>query len=328
MGKQFDKLRIVVDNPVFINFQGGYVATIKPMLAVHADIEDIKYPVAASPKLDGIRGLILNGALASRSLKKFPNKHTQGRYSHSILDGLDGEFILGSPVAPDSYRVTNSALMQHEGTPDVKMWVFDDLTIPRLRFEKRLGSAEEKVNKAIEAGFNIEMLDQVLVETPKELLEWEEHYLSLGFEGLILRDLNSPYKFGRSTINERGMLKFKRMRDSEAEVLGVYERMHNGNVATINELGYTERSSHKENMIPAGDMGYITVRDINEESMFFGVTFNIGTGFTAAEREEFWTFREKYIGKIVKYAFFPIGVKDKPRHPSYLGFRNLIDMGN
>lgn len=302
---------------------------LKPMLAAPAKIADVKFPMAASPKLDGIRGLILNGGAASRSLKSFPNVHAQKMFSNPILDGLDGEFILGSPVAPDSYRVTNSALMTIEGTPDVKLWVFDDISNPTRKFIDRLKSAEEKVERALNAGFNIEMLDQVLIETPDELLEWEEHYLTLGFEGLILRDLNRPYKYGRSTLNERGMLKLKRMEDSEAVIVGVYERMHNGNEAKINELGYTERSSHKENMIPAGDMGYITVQDINKNSMFYGVEFNIGTGFTAADRAWFWENRKDLIGSgtIVKYAFFPIGVKDKPRHPSYKGFRNQIDMG-
>jgi len=305
------------------------MATIKPMLAAPAKIADIQFPVAASPKIDGIRGLILNCRAASRSLKSFPNVHTQKMFSNQILDGLDGEFILGSPVSPDSYRVTNSALMTMVGTPDVKLWVFDDIANPDRTFVERLKIAEEKVERALNAGFNIEMLDQVLVESMEELLEWEEHYLSLGFEGLILRNLNSPYKYGRSTINEGGMLKLKRMYDSEAVVVSVHERMHNGNAATINELGYTERSSHKENLVPAGDMGYITVRDINKESMFYDVEFNIGTGFTAEDRAWFWKNKKEVVdsGTIVKYAFFPVGVKDKPRHPSFKGFRSTIDMG-
>jgi DNA ligase-1 len=47
-----------------------------------------------------------------------------------------------------------------------------------------------------------------------------------------------------------------------------------------------------------------------------GVEFNIGTGFTAEDRA-----KKDWVGLIVKYKFFPIGVKDKPRHPVYLGLR-------
>ena len=55
-----------------------------------------------------------------------------------------------------------------------------------------------------------------------------------------------------------------------------------------------------------------------------GVEFEIGTGFTAAEREALWL--APPIGKIVKYKFFPVGVKDRPRHPVFLGFREAEDM--
>jgi DNA ligase-1 len=50
-----------------------------------------------------------------------------------------------------------------------------------------------------------------------------------------------------------------------------------------------------------------------------GVEFHVGTGFTAADRALMWA--KPPIGETVKYKFFPVGVKDKPRHPVFLGFR-------
>ena len=61
-------------------------------------------------------------------------------------------------------------------------------------------------------------------------------------------------------------------------------------------------------------MGALIVRDIKS-----GVEFNIGTGFTAAQRAASWV-----IGSMHKYKFFPI--KDKPRHPVYLGARSALDL--
>jgi DNA ligase-1 len=46
----------------------------KPMLASDCGgIENVRFPVIASPKLDGVRALVIDGALMSRSLKPIPN---------------------------------------------------------------------------------------------------------------------------------------------------------------------------------------------------------------------------------------------------------------
>ena len=66
-------------------------------------------------------------------------------------------------------------------------------------------------------------------------------------------------------------------------------------------------------------MGALLVRDLTT-----GVEFQIGTGFDAADRAEFW--EQDMRGKIVKYKSFSIGVKDKPRFPSFLGLRSEIDL--
>ena len=52
----------------------------------------------------------------------------------------------------------------------------------------------------------------------------------------------------------------------------------------------------------------------------------IGTGFDAADRDDLWAEQDKLMGRIVKYKSFPVGVKDAPRHPVWLGFRHPDDM--
>ena len=44
-------------------------------------------------------------------------------------------------------------------------------------------------------------------------------------------------------------------------------------------------------------------------------------------RMEIWSNQEKYLNQIIKYKYFSVGVKDKPRHPVFQGFRHLDDMG-
>jgi DNA ligase-1 len=99
-------------------------------------------------------------------------------------------------------------------------------------------------------------------------------------------------------------------------VLGFEEQMRNDNEAKKDALGRTERSSHKENRHGKGTLGALKVRDLAT-----GVRFDIGTGFTDAERQAIWDNQDEWFGAEVKYKSQPVGVKDKPRFPVFLGRR-------
>ena len=43
--------------------------------------------------------------------------------------------------------------------------------------------------------------------------------LNAGYEGLMLRDPNGIYKFGRSSVKENILLKVKEFMDDEAEII-------------------------------------------------------------------------------------------------------------
>lgn len=288
--------------------------SFRPMLASPADLSKIGFPKLASPKLDGIRCSIVEGVPLSRTLKKIPNKFVQSCLGGKLeLMGLDGELIVGKPTDKDVYRNTTSGVMSHDGEPDFTYWVFDVHDMPAIYLD-RLGWIEEAVCKLATA--RIQVLPQVHVNNEAELLAYEAEQVGLGYEGVILRDAAAHYKFGRSTAKEGYLLKVKRFEDSEAIVLGVEEEMFNGNEALTNELGRTKRSSAKAGKVGKGTMGALVVRDVHS-----GVEFNIGCGFTAADRA-----RPDWLHKTVKYKFFPVGVKDKPRHPVYLGDRDPRDM--
>lgn len=288
---------------------------MKPMLAATIkDVADVTYPVYASPKLDGIRGVVIDGVLKSRSLKDIPNPFVSGRFSLAKFNGLDGELILGDPTAKDVYRQSNGACARHEGTPDVKFYVFDRWT-DTVEFHLRYETFKDLKHP------DIVILPQHWIKDEKELLKYEADTLDLGYEGLILRSPNGAYKFGRSTMNQQGMMKLKRFTDSEAVILEVIEERENTNEKKTNELGRSKRSSHAAGKIGKGTAGGFHVRDVKS-----GVEFDIGSGLTDADGEYYWTNRTKVLGKVIKYKSFQIGVKDKPRHPVYLGPRDEWDM--
>lgn len=289
---------------------------MKPMLsATMKDVDTINYPVLASPKLDGIRCLVYQGRAVSRNFKNIANRAIFEHLSKREFDNLDGELIVGDPFAPDVYRKTDSGVMTHEGEPPKwAFFVFDDFTDPYVGFRHRLESARERVKHLSDP--RVRMVPHTMISTAEKLLEYETRYLLRGGEGVMGRSLHGAYKFGRSTLREGALWKLKRFTDGEAEVIGFDEQLHNANEAKKNALGLTERSSHKANKVPKGTLGALKVKDC-----VTGVEFDIGTGFSNDDRAEIWAAREEWLGAIVKYKSLLIGVKEKPRHPVYLGRR-------
>jgi DNA ligase-1 len=266
------------------------------------NLSDIKYPCYCTPKLDGIRCLIKDGKAVSRTLKPIRNKFVQLSLMDR-LEGLDGELVLNGPA---NFNETTSAIMSEEGNPDFVYAVFDMVL-------------EENYLRRVDILSNvhfpnwIKIIKPTKISTEKEFLEFEEKCLKEGYEGVILRQ-DAPYKFGRSTVKEGWMLKWKRFTDSEAVILSLEEKMTNLNPQETDKLGYSKRTSKKENLEPAGTLGNLVVEDN-------GIVFRIGTGFDDAMRQEIWDYGDHYIGKVVKYKYQEVGVKEAPRFPVFLGFR-------
>ncbi len=277
----------------------------------------IVYPKLISPKFDGNRCYIENGEAKSSSGKPIRNNFIREYLESDVgLDGLDGELIVGPATAKDVRRVTSSGVGTRHGEPDFTLYVFDNFLYDGP-FRDRLNST---IEKAIENP-RIVHVDHTWVYNEQELLMAETEILTRGYEGVILRDATAPYKEGRSTLKENWALKLKRFVDAEAVVISYFELEHNDNEATLNEHGYTERSSHKDNKRPGGVLGGLEVRDIKT-----GVEFRVGTGFDARERKLLWEAREHLMGRHLTYKHFPVGAKDKPNLPSFVSFRDTEDM--
>jgi DNA ligase-1 len=292
----------------------------KPNLACDAP-EDVVFPVFASPKVDGIRITVWNGTPLTRALKDVPNHHIRETIKAANLPAVfDGELVVGSPMAHDCINQTTSGVMSREGRPDFTFYVFDyvdPVPGPFYNRAERLATQTSAL-QAFHPWFKV--LEQKLIRSPEELAAFEAEQLTLGYEGLIVCNPNALYKHGRSTAKEQGKMKVKRFKDAEAAVIGFYELMRNDNPATTNALGHTERSSHKANLVPMGMLGALICRTPE------GVEFEIGTGFTYLQRTVLWQIRDQLIGRLAKYKFFPVGVKDKPRHPVFLAWRDLSDV--
>lgn len=293
----------------------------RPLLAATLDdISTLNYPVLATPKLDGIRVLKVDGKAVTRKFKPIPNTYIRELLEKHLPDGVDGEIM-----TPGTFNDIQSKVMSFDGEPEFTFYAFDYVKDSLIKpYKDRMLDMVndlESVVKDSTLPFSINLLTPVLVRTVDELLELESQCLEHGFEGVMIRQPDGKYKCGRSTPKEQILMKLKRFMDAEARVIDFEEKMQNDNVQERDEFGLAKRSSKKEGLIPANTLGSLIVEDLNS-----GVRFGIGSGFDDELKREIWINQTKYKNKIVKYKYQSVGAKDAPRFPVFLGFRSELDL--
>jgi DNA ligase-1 len=293
--------------------------SFKPMLSAAALSEsDIfknwpKGGVLASPKLDGIR-CVLHPELGpvSRNLKPIPN-----RYIREILDGparagvcFDGEIVTATNGVWDEFSTVSSKVMSRDGEPDFYLQVFDSFRFPNTEFVDR------QLSVAADCFYweRCTPLSHKHCATIRQFLEYAEECVLEGYEGAMYRDPQGGYKYGRSTLREGWLVKWKVFQDAEGTVVGFEEKMHNANEATVDALGRTERSSHRAGMVPAGTLGAL-VLDTSWGQL------RVGTGFTDQQRAAIWAAKSQYVGRVVTFKYQAEGSKDLPRFPVFKAWR-------
>lgn len=298
--------------------------SFKPMLAPGEDpssfpdyFKKIRYPLLGSPKYDGIRCIIKSGRALSRTGKMLPSLQVQEEFTS--IEHLDGELVCGNPTAHDCYNKTQSHVMSEDKPGDITYYVFDYCHPAWL--DKPFYQRLEKAEKLIKGKDNYKIVDHFHVEDYYDLIQFEERCLEQEFEGIMLRDPIGIYKQGRGTFKEGLIYKLKRFFDDEAEIIGFKEQMENNNPLERDELGFAKRSTAKEGMIPANTLGGFI-------GIFNEMEIDIAPGaINHEERKHIWNHREHFRGKYLKFRYFKYGIKEKPRFPRAIGFRDTIDIG-
>ena len=325
----------------------------KPMLAVDAteSLNDLKYPKLASKKLDGIRVWFHPElGIVGRSLKPIRNIQLKEKMKsiqqfaveqQHILDGefyaheltfqeitravmttdftdpkkresiiLEMEEKTGKSMNDEEYEIYWKSLIEK-----INFYMFE-VVDDNSEFEDRYGWFSEINTKEINIYWKI--LEQVEVTSAEDVTNLFADVIEQGYEGIILRNPLSPYKYGRSTLKEEHMLKVKPFETFDAQIIDVTERFTNLNEAEINELGYSYRVDSKDDKDPTG-LAATFVVDYNGKEVKVVITG------TEAFRKEIWNNRSSYIGRYIEYKGMLIGSKDRPRHPGFIRFREDKD---
>ncbi len=231
-----------------------------------------------SEKLDGIRAYWDGETFTSRLGNKFyaPEWFT----ADLPADTLDGELWVGRKLFQKTTSIVRSGAQSDEWK-QVTYVVFD---APEAKggFEERLAHIAKVMTRA-EAP-HARALEHVICTGIDHLKAELDRVESLGGEGLMLRQPGSKYIPGRSTT----LLKVKTFHDAEAKVIG-------------HDAG---KGKHK------GRLGALICQ------LPDGVRFNVGTGFTDAEREA-----PPAIGSVITFRYQELSNDGVPRFPSYVGER-------
>jgi DNA ligase-1 len=225
---------------------------------------------------------------------------------------VDSEVVVGNKRGKGVLQRTSSGLTSVSGEPDFRLWAFDFPGI-KAPYVERLEQGKEILTKLGDP--RVRLLRHWWIEDQDELEHHLQESLALGYEGIITRSPNGPYKEGKSTLREQYMLKVKPFEDAEGRVIGYYEEMENTNEAKREVTGKLKRSSAKEGKVAKGRLGGLILQDV-----ITGVEVRVGGGFTQRQRIELWKDRLILKGQLVKYKKQKMGEKDKPRHPNFVEF--------
>ncbi len=307
---------------------------LAPNEAVAAD--EVKYPLLVSEKLDGVRCLVIDGVVYSRNLKPMRGMlqdHFEDlcRFSKENSIVLDGELYMPAKdfgsfmsVVTDTDKPVPAemALMAFDALPASSWQVGKAFN---YSFEGRstyLGLHAESFTAKSEKPL-LRVLPQLLVTTPADLEKELERALNAGFEGLIARSPDSPYKFGRGTLNEGYIYKFKEWVTEDAVIVGfvqgtqMKESVRTGD-RTRDKLGYLERTSKAETRELVLKIGSINVMLKNGKVCGCGIAKGVDIGLT-------WENRDLFLNKHVEIRYIAHGVKELPRFAGITRLRPDLD---
>jgi ATP-dependent DNA ligase len=304
--------------------------------------EELVFDAYYSDKLDGMRTLATGGVAMSRNMLPWPNLHIQKFFSHyaAQLQGLDCEIIVGAPNLQSTMQATTSGVTAEEGRPDFKLYVIDHWDMEGVTADKRYEYLKAYIGTFTdELAERVVLLEQHIVTSVAEVHPRYLKSIQDGFEGGMLKRLDGLYKYGRGTIKEAILLKWKEFADSEIKITVLKQGKSNKNVNIKNQFGKTKRSTSAAGKVLMETIGGFIGEDINPNSPFFGDTVKVGPGiFKKSELAELWKKHCEWcagpgaiedspvLGRIMTYKYQVSGVKDKPRFPGAKGFRPKSDL--
>jgi len=243
------------------------------------DANHVPESFAVCPKLDGIRGTYRNGYIISNGGKVIPNlDHITTKLNPS--QQYDGELMV---EGVDFDKASGYIRSHRKDKTRVSYHIFDCITVPELPFKQRYDM--------IPVGWRTPHVKLFYPSDPFGLIDiYYTNARAQGYEGLVIKDLESPYERKRSWA----WMKLKPREDAEFTIIGLYE----GEGKYVGMMG-----------------GLIVQTGPNQ-------TCKVGGGFTDYQREVWWHRPTKVVGRKATIYFMERNkTTGSLRHPEFKSIR-------
>ncbi len=241
-------------------------------------------------KLDGVRVLAFfdpdkdTVAMYTRNGKQLHNfGHVEDEIREKIMPGFEIPTILDGEMVSKSFQALMKQVHRKENVEatDAKFAVFDMISQDEFNKGKSiLGCADRDamvnalfINKKFEHLFPLEK-HKVNLDTPegyKKYLKFNKDAIANGFEGVMIKDVDAPYECKRS----HHMLKAKPFIE-----------------VTLNVMDIEQGTGRNE-----GRLGAFVCKGTDGDKT---IEVNVGSGFSDAQRDEFWQQRDKIVNQLVE----------------------------
>ena len=282
----------------------GFIPTFDVALAQKFESKRMSDWVYIEPKLDGIRCLAIveNGEakLFTRAGKLITNfDDTVGKELSLLKDGCyDGE-IMSTDFTELMRQVYRK---EDKDISEVYFAIFDYLTLEEWKEKKgkhTLKKRKRTLNRQIGTAHAKEHLKYLkLVRYEPELLpsdevlkESHDRWVAQGYEGIMIKDTDSLYSFGRNW----SVMKYKAFFDADVPIIGLKEGT----------------GKHQ------GKLGSFLVD-------YKGVEVNVGSGLNDELREKLWG-DQTIIGRIIEVRYQEETPDGSLRFPTFVCFRKDKD---
>lgn len=212
---------------------------VRPMLAHKFEMSSltkkrgihITLPAFAQPKYDGIRCLanIVDDhvVLQSRSGTLFNNLNNIRKDLKKVLSKLPNSFYFDGELYTDElpFEVISGAVRLDKTSNieslkninKIKYFIYDcfDTSDMSTHFKKRLATLKKSVK-----GKYLEISPTVEIKIADEIKPLHDMFVSEGFEGLMLRNIESPYEIRKRS---KHLQKYKEFKEEEFKIIGFKE---------------------------------------------------------------------------------------------------------
>ena len=183
---------------------------------------------------------------------------------------------------------------------DVYFAIFDYLTLEEWKEKKGIHTLKDRksyLQRQIGTVYAKEKLKYLkliryepeLLPSDKVLKESHDRWVAQGYEGIMIKDTDSLYSFGR----DWSVMKYKAFFDADCPVIGLQEGT----------------GKHE------GKLGSFLV-DYN------GVDVRVGSGLNDELREQIWANKDSHIGRIIEVRYQEETPDGSLRFPTFVCFRN------